>query len=293
MSRAPDKRTNLGRGLSAFFGDDCEDYLALDRTRGSKLIPIERLHPNPLQPRRSIDQETILSLAESIRSKGVLQPILARRHPHISGDFEIVAGERRWRAAQLAGLENVPLIAKELTDGEALEVALAENLAREDLSPLEEAEGYQHLITVFQRTQDDLARSFSRSRSHIANTLRLLNLPVEIRELLRNGQLTAGHARALLGAGSAEELARVIVRQGLSVREAERLAKTSKNPRSHRRTSVSSPGVHPDATILEHALSTRLGLKVRVRSQGTSGSIIIKYNTLEQLDEIVNRINSH
>lgn len=301
-----DKRTNLGRGLAALFGEESEDYAALDKVRAAKTVPIEHLRPSPYQPRKNFDPETLSSLAESIAANGVLQPILVRRHAERSSEFEIVAGERRWRAAQMAKLHEVPVVIREISDREALEMAIVENIQRQDLTPIEEADGYQRLIAEFGHTQEDLARQLGKSRSHVANTLRLLNLPDKVRDLLARGELTAGHARTLLGAGDPEALAQEIVIQGLSVRQAERLAQAARGadsgpkPDKRRRGAAGSTvGViaksgaakDPDTLALEHDLGTLLGLKVSIDLEGQGGSLTVHYQTLEQLDDVLHRLN--
>ena len=220
-----DRRRGLGRGLSALLGEEGGEGATAEAPRNPRSVPVEMLHPGRYQPRRNFDAESQQALVESVRSQGILQPLLVRRHPELDGHFEIVAGERRWRAAQAAQLHEVPVLLRELADREALEIALVENVQRQDLNPLEEAEGYRRLIDEFSHTQEDLAHRVGKSRSHIANTLRLLTLPEDVRLLLQSGKITAGHARALLGIEDAGELAKEIVRRGMSVREAERAAK--------------------------------------------------------------------
>ena len=199
MSADETPRRNLGRGLSALLGEESEDYAALDRRRATGTVPIEMIHPSPFQTRRRFDESEMEALVESMREKGVLQPILVRRHPETAEAYQIVAGERRWRAAQQARLHEVPVIIKDLADREVLEISLIENIQREDLSALEEAEGYRRLLEEFSRTQEELARVVGKSRSHVANLIRLLALPEPVKELLDSGALTAGHARALRG----------------------------------------------------------------------------------------------
>ena len=287
-----DRPSNLGRGLAALLGDETEDYTTLDRVRTSKQVPVEFLHPGRLQPRRHFDEESLSSLAESIRENGLLQPILVRRDPEQPDAFEIVAGERRWRAAQIAQLHEVPIVIRELSDAETLQLAIIENVQREDLSPLEEAEGYRQLMEEFSYTQDAMANVIGKSRSHIANTLRLLKLPEPLREMLTEGQLSAGHARALLNAEAPESLARKVVAKGLSVRETERLANEAKakDPASKK---ASKPAVEkdPNTVALERDLSALLGLKVSVTFRGSGGELTIHYNTLDQLDDVLHRLH--
>ncbi len=282
------KRRNLGRGLSALLGEDSGDFAELDKPRAFKSVPIEHLHPGRHQPRHRMDPEQIDELALSIGEKGILQPLLVRRHPDRAGAFEIIAGERRWRAAQLAKLHQVPVIVKELSDQEALEVALVENLQRQDLSPLEEAEGYNQLMEEFSHTQENLARAVGKSRSHVANMMRLLGLPDPVKEMLNGGALSAGHARALLNAGDPLALARRVADLGLNVRQTEKLvrdasAKAAK-PRPPRQKDA-------DTIALERDLTNLLGLKVEIDDKGGKGSVRVHYKTLEQLDDILSRLS--
>ncbi len=289
----PSKRTNLGRGLAALFGEETEDYQSLDKVRAGKSVPIEHIHPNKKQPRQAFDQETLAALAASISASGILQPILVRRHPDRPSEFEIVAGERRWRAAQMAKLHEIPVVIRELSDAQALELALVENVQRQDLSPLEEAEGYHRLIEEYQHTQDALAKVIGKSRSHIANTLRLLNLPDSVRNLLAEEKLSAGHARALLGAEDPESLAKLVVARGLNVRQTEHLVQQShEGPKAaaHPARTARAPK-DPDTVALERDLTALLGLKVTIDFEGKSGSLTIHYQTLEQLDDVLRRLN--
>jgi len=270
----------LGRGLSALFGDDGEEAPA--QGEGQRAVPIEFLEPGRYQPRRRFDEEAVSSLAESIRERGVLQPLLVRR---VGADrYEIVAGERRWRAAQLAGLHEVPVIVRDLDDRGALEVAIVENVQREDLTPVEEAEGYRRLVEEFGHTQDAVARIVGKSRSHVANTLRLLALPDPVKAMLADGQLSAGHARALLTLPDPAGAAKEVVRRGLNVRQTELLAKPPRAPteRAHRSA---------DVEALEAELSRALGLEVAVeQGRGGGGALVIRYRTLDQLDAVLARL---
>jgi ParB family chromosome partitioning protein len=287
------KRTNLGRGLAALFGEENEDYASLDKVRSTKSVPIEHLRPGRFQPRRHFDEGAVAALAESITAQGILQPILVRRHPERANDFEIVAGERRWRAAQIAKLHEVPVIIRDLTDAESLELAIVENVQRQDLTPLEEAEGYRKLIDEFQHTQDDLARTLGKSRSHIANTLRLLSLPQGVKLLLDEGKLTAGHARTLIGCDNAEGLATQMISRGLNVRQAERLVQNAKSGGARKSAKLAEADAPKDSDTLalERDLTALLGLKVSIKFQGTGGSLTIHYKTLEQLDDVLHRLN--
>jgi len=289
------KRTNLGRGLAALFGEDNEDYASLDKVRSTKTVPVEHLRPGRFQPRHHFDDAAINALAESIKAQGILQPILVRRHPDHPNDFEIVAGERRWRAAQIAKLHDVPVVIRDLTDAESLELAIVENVQRQDLTPLEEAEGYRRLIDDFQHTQEDLARTLGKSRSHVANTLRLLTLPEGVKLLLGEGKLTAGHARTLIGSDDAEALATQIISKGLNVRQAERLVQHAKagaaGSGKAKPPTDSAHGKDTNTLALERDLTALLGLKVSINFQGSGGSLTIHYKTLEQLDDVLHRLN--
>ena len=285
---AAEKKRNLGRGLSALLGEDSEDYARLDRLRVSKMVPIELVHPGRFQPRHGTDEESIKELAQSIGEKGILQPILVRRQSDEPNAFEIIAGERRWRAAQIAKLHEVPVIIKDLTDAEALEVALVENLQRQDLSPLEEAEGYQRLIDEFSHTQEKLSRVVGKSRSHVANMMRLLALPDPVKTFLDVGTLSAGHARALLMADDPAALAGVVVSKGLNVRQTEGLVRRAKEP------AKAKPPLRTkdtDTLALERDLENLLGLRVDIRFRNGGGTLSVHYSSLEQLDEILQRLS--
>ena len=286
-----DGNKRLGRGLSALLGEEAEDYAALDRLRASKEVPIEFLRPNPYQPRHHFDDEELRSLVDSIRERGVLQPILVRRVADEPNAYEIIAGERRWRAAQQARLHQVPVVIRDFGDSEALEIALIENLQRQDLTPLEEAEGYSRLMEEFSHTQEQLAEKIGKSRSHVANMLRLLALPDEVKRMLDERKLTAGHARALIAAEDPVALARQIVAGGFNVRQAEALRR-----RSGRRSRAGDgpPAKDADTLALEADLTAALGLKVAIDYRGDrGGSVKIAYRTLEQLDEICRRLCQH
>jgi len=294
----PHKRRNLGRGLAALFGEESEDYAELDRVRATKEVPIEHLHPNPLQPRQIFEADALKALADSIVENGVLQPILVRRDPQHPSEYQIVAGERRWRAAQMAQLHEVPVVIREFTDGQALEVAIVENVQRQDLNPIEEAEGYQRLIDEFAHTQEMLARVVGKSRSHIANTLRLLGLPQGVKNLIAERQLSAGHARALIGLDEAEKLARRIVKDGLSVRQAESLAQRARGGgaaaggrKTAGRTTPARLDKDPDTLALERDLTNLLGLKVTIDLHDHGGVLSVHYQTLEQLDDVLRRLS--
>ena len=290
------KRTNLGRGLAALFGEESDDYAELDKVRSAKTVPIEQLHPNKRQPRQIFNGEAMEALAASVASSGILQPVLVRRHPDKPNEFEIVAGERRWRAAQMAKLHEVPVVIRDISDVQALEFALVENVQRQDLSPIEEAEGYYRLIEEFKHTQEVLAHIIGKSRSHIANMVRLLKLPDPVQDMIAEGKLSAGHGRALLTADNPEELAKKVVARGLNVRQVEQLVQqergrggeTSPTPKASK---AAKPEKDPDTLALERDLTALLGLKVTIDFEGKGGSLTIRYETLEQLDDVLKRLN--
>jgi ParB family chromosome partitioning protein len=288
-----EKKNKLGRGLSALLGEANEDYAKLDKVRTAKPVAIELLHPGKYQPRHYVNKDAIDALAQSIREKGVLQPLLVRRHPDDAQAFEIIAGERRWRAAQLAQLDEVPVIIKDFDDQTTLEVAIVENVQREDLSAVEEADAYHRLMEDFSHTQEDVARLVGKSRSHVANTLRLLALDARVKKLVEEGALSAGHARTLIGVDGAYEKAKKIIEKNLSVRQAEQLAKKS--------SSTSAAGTKKSATVkpkdvdtlaLERDLSNLLGLKVSVEGDGAKGELRIAYDDLDQLDFVIDRLKA-
>ncbi len=285
--------SGLGRGLSALLGSDAEDYASLDRLRSSKEVPIALLRPNRYQPRQLFREEALDELVESIREKGVLQPILVRRLHDEPDQYEIIAGERRWRAAQKAGLHKVPVVIRDADDAEALEVAIIENIQRADLSPVEEALAYERLMKEFGHTQEQLGQIVGKSRSHVANLLRLLTLPPPVQEMLNDGRLTMGHARALVTAANPLALAQQIVRENLTVREVEDLAREQKpgaaKPGAKR--NASSAAKDPDIAALEADLSEAVGYKVVIEDNGKGGGELrIAYKTLDQLDELCRRL---
>jgi ParB family transcriptional regulator, chromosome partitioning protein len=275
------KAPRLGRGLSALLGE-APIFPAPGGAEALRSLPIEKLEPGPFQPRGPIDPTPLQELADSIREHGVLQPILVRPKPGEVDQYQIIGGERRWRAAQLVPLHEVPVVVHNLTDREAMAAALVENLQRQDLNALEEAEGYRRLLDEFGLTQDALGQSVGKSRSHVANTLRLLGLPDRVRELLREGALTAGHARALLTTPNAEVLALQVVDRGLNVRQTEALAASKPRDPAMR---PSQPD--PETAALERELSGRLGLKVAIRHGGRGGQVTIHYRDLDQLDGVI------
>lgn len=291
---AEETPSRLGRGLAALIGDDAAYALGdagAAGVRGVREVPIEFLRPNPFQPRHLFREEELADLANSIREKGILQPIVVRPVAGAVDAFEIVAGERRWRAAQKAQLHQVPIIVKELTDAESLEVAIIENVQRADLNAIEEAAGYDRLMQQFQYTQEQLSKLIGKSRSHVANTLRLLALPQTVRGLIEEGKLTAGHARTLIGVTGAEALAQEIVAKGLSVREAEMLSRKAATGSSAPRRAPQPHDKDADTLALERNISEQLGLKVEIGFSGEKGGEVrIHYKSLEQLDEICRRL---
>jgi ParB family transcriptional regulator, chromosome partitioning protein len=286
MADEPGKR-NLGRGLSALLGGAPPEARD-DDARSPHSVAIDAVHPGRFQPRRQFPEETLEALAQSIRENGILQPLVVRRHPDKPGAWEIVAGERRWRAAQRVRLHEVPVVVRELGDRAALEVALVENVQRQDLGPLEEAEGYRRLIEEFGHSQDALARQIGKSRSHVANTLRLLGLPPAVKRQLEEGALTAGHARALLTAPDPTALAGEVVRRGLNVRATELLVRRrTERPEPRQR----KPRDH-DTVALERDLGASLGLRVSLSPNGRGGSLTLHYASLEQLDRVLKLLRS-
>lgn len=289
MADKKTERRGLGRGLSALMADvhagGGEERGANAPRRADTRVPVEKLEPNPDQPRRDFAPEALAELAESIRVKGVIQPLIVRDNPRKSGSYEIVAGERRWRAAQMAQLHEVPVLIRDFDDTEVLEVAIIENIQRADLNAIEEAMGYRQLMDRFGHTQEKIAEGLSKSRSHIANLLRLLTLPDEVQAWLRDGHITAGHARALITTSDPVALARQVIAKGLSVRETERLAKAptkASTPKSERRHEKDA-----DTRVLEQDLSANLRMRVVIDHKGHDGGhVVITYKSLEQLDEL-------
>ena len=283
-------KDRLGRGLAALLGDDFAEDESIERAKGLRTVPIEYVVPNSLNPRKNFNPEDIEDLASSIREKGLLQPIVVRRAAGSDKKFEIIAGERRWRAAQQAQLHEVPVIRRDVSDAEALEIAIIENVQRTDLNAMEEAYGYRRLIDDFGYTQDQLSRAIGKSRPHLTNTLRLLKLPEKIKDFVTDGLLTAGHARALLASPDAETHALQVVQDGLSVRQTESLVKGTGETRSRKGGKKQKD---TDTLALENDLTTALGLKVDIRHKGAKGGELrISYKTLEQLDEICRRLTT-
>jgi ParB family chromosome partitioning protein len=283
-------RSRLGRGLAALIGDTGNESSALERARGQRRVPIEFLRPNASNPRKRFNDEELDELAASIRAKGILQPILVRTVTGTPDAYEIVAGERRWRAAQRAGLHDVPIMLLEIGDKEALEIAIIENVQRSDLNPLEEAMGYDALIERFSYAQADLAKIVGKSRSHIANTLRLMKLPDSVKRHLNEGRLTAGHARALLASDDPESLAKAIIEKGLNVRDVEALAGAEAEARGKTAKRRPRGAKSADVRALERKLSESLGLMVEINHRASGGDMRIRYRTLEQLDGVCRRL---
>jgi ParB family transcriptional regulator, chromosome partitioning protein len=287
-------KRHLGRGLSALLGGDDGEAPIGSQSAGSapvaptRTAPIEFLHPSAMQPRTAFDEDKLEQLAQSIREQGVLQPILVREHRTKQGEFEIVAGERRWRAAQKAQLHEVPIVVRDLSDRDTLEIALIENVQRQDLNPIEEARAYRRLMQEFAYTQETLSDHIGKSRSHIANLLRLLELPEIVREMIADGRLSAGHARPIINLPNCVELAQQIVAKGLSVRDAERLAQKKKTKYGR----IAKPPREKDADTkaLERDLTAKLGLKTEIQFDGKGGALTIHYQTLEQLDELIAKL---
>lgn len=296
MSVKKSKSRGLGRGLSALMADVAQDtsVASLEPRRPDMRVPIEKVRANPNQPRRTFSQQQLDELAASIKEKGIIQPLIVR--PVAGGQYEIVAGERRWRAAQLAQLHEIPVLVREFDDTEVLEVAIIENIQRADLNAVEEAAGYKQLMDRFGHTQEKLAEALGKSRSHIANLLRLLSLPKDVQALVVEGKLSAGHARALITAENPSELARIVVRDGLSVRQTEALVKKQQNGGAEPKTTRSgatTSGKDADTRALEKDLSAILAMKVVINHKaGTeTGQVVLTYENLDQLDDLCAKLS--
>ena len=292
------KPSPLGRGLSALFGDADTSYQptarapepAVSKNGSLQKMPVTWLKSGMFQPRRHFDETALKELSASIRERGILEPLLVRALPGTPNNYEIIAGERRWRAAQMAGLHEVPVMIRELSDREALEFGIIENVQREDLSPLEEGEGYKRLLEEFGHTQEALSKIVGKSRPHITNMLRLLTLPEGVRQLIAEGKITMGHARALVPARNPLAIAQEIVRKGLNVRQAETLAKRDQdNPDIHKRKPNPQDA---DVIALEKEMEKVIGLKVKITTKGKSGSLTLYYTDLDQLDDIIKKLRS-
>ena len=288
MVERKSKSRGLGRGLSSLMGDINNDPIISSVNSENQtlemLVPVEKIYPNPNQPRKTFQEEKLIELANSLKTKGVVQPLIVRKKKGTKESFEIVAGERRWRAAQRAQIHELPVIVREFTDTEVLEIAIIENVQRADLNPIEEALGYKNLMDNFDHTQEGLSKEIGKSRSHIANLLRLLNLPTAVQELLISGQLTAGHARALVTCDNPLALAKQIISLGLSVRDAERLAKNIGQKKVNNKTNKKPA----DTMLLEADLSAALKMKVSINHEEgkEKGLISISYKSLDELDRI-------
>ena len=282
----------LGRGLSVLLADVATETEASRPRRPEVRLPVDALHPNPNQPRRHFAQEAMDELVASIREKGVIQPLIVRSLPDPEGRFEIVAGERRWRAAQIAQLHDVPVIVRDYSDTEVLEIAIIENIQRDDLSAIDEAAAYRQLMDRFGHTQDQLATALGKSRSHIANLMRLLTLPVEVQAMVNDGRITAGHARTLVGNDQAVALARRIAESGLSVRAAERLVKAPGQPPKRPANGVTRTK-DADTLAIEKELSTALAMPVSIEhsADGEGGKLILRYRDLAQLDDLLRALS--
>ncbi|MGF1550215.1 MAG: ParB/RepB/Spo0J family partition protein [Sphingomonadaceae bacterium] len=282
--------TGLGRGLSALLGDIEREAPVSggERGEGIALLAVAEIEPNPQQPRASFDDAALAELARSIKARGLIQPIVVRR---AGAKYQIVAGERRWRAAQKARLHEIPALVRELDDEQTLEIALVENIQRRDLNAIEEARGYRRLMKDYGHSQEELARLVHKSRSHIANLLRLLELPESVQDMVMAGRLDMGHARALITADDPEALALEVARRGLSVRETERLARERREGGDAREGRIEQESADADVAALERRLSAQLGLKVRIAARGSGGKVTLSYSSLDQLDLICQRLS--
>jgi ParB family transcriptional regulator, chromosome partitioning protein len=281
-------RSRLGRGLAALVGDVAAES-SVERPRGQRRLPTGSLRPNARNPRRVFSNTELDELAASLRERGIIQPIVARPARGTIDAYEIIAGERRWRAAQRAGLHEVPVVIIEATDAESLQIAIVENVQRADLNPLEEADGYRALIDEFGNSQDEVAKTVGKSRSHVANTLRLLKLPETVKTYIHAGKLSAGHARMLIGQPNAEELAEDIVARGLNVRQVEAMARETGDKAGARKPRERK---HKNANLvaLEKRIADALGLVVSIDERGRGGMLSIRYRSLDQLDDVLHRL---
>ncbi|QMU59334.1 MAG: ParB/RepB/Spo0J family partition protein [Boseongicola sp.] len=295
MAQAKSERRGLGRGLSALMADvNSANEPSSTSPSGPKaetLVPLDQIVPNPNQPRRAFAENALKELTASVREKGIIQPLILRKGPDNTGKFEIVAGERRWRAAQQAQIHKVPAIIRELDDIEVLEIAIIENIQRADLNPVEEAAGYRQLMDRFGHTQEKLSEAMGKSRSHIANLMRLLTLPEQVLEMLQDGRLAAGHARALITASDPLRLALIVTKKGLSVRQTESLVKNADTTKPT--NTNTAPAKDADTKAIEADLAAALGMRVAISHQvgAESGSLSIKYKNLDELDEICRRLS--
>ncbi len=286
-----DGRSRLGRGLAALMGEVGAETTTIERARNQRRVPIEYLRPNPRNPRRNFSDAELDELAASIRERGVIQPVIVRSVRGAKDAYEIIAGERRWRAAQRAGLHELPIVPFEASDSEALELAIIENVQRTDLNPLEEAGGYQALAGEYGRSHDDIAKIVGKSRSHVTNTLRLLKLPEPVKAYINAGKISAGAARMLIGAPDPEEMARDIVDRGLNVRQVEALAKerASGSGKAVKKRAIKNA----DTIALERRLSNALGLTIKLDQRSKGGVLQIHYRSLDQLDDVLRRLENN
>ena len=289
-----DNRSRLGRGLAALIGDGADEGAVVDRARGGpRRVPVAFLSANPRNPRKTFEPTALDELVSSVKARGVVQPLLVRALANQRDRYEIIAGERRWRAAQAAGVADVPVVVLEAGDREALELAIIENVQRADLNPIEEAAGYEELRKSYSYTQEQLAAAVGKSRSHVANMLRLLDAPVDVKGLVTAGDLSAGHLRAILNAPDPKQLAERIVAEGMSVRQAEAMASEAKAVAPKARPRDKKGDKDADTKALERALSEALGLKVEINHRGASGGKVeVTYRSLEQLDEVCRRLQA-
>ena len=283
-------RSRLGRGLAALMGDVGDESQTTERARGQRRIPIEFLRPNPRNPRQTFVETDLTELSASIKERGIIQPILVRAVRGANDAYEIIAGERRWRAAQRAGLHDVPVVVTEATDEQSLEFAIIENVQRSDLNAIEEAMGYEALTNEFKHSQEDIAQIVGKSRSHVANTLRLLKLPEQVKTYVRNGKLSAGHARMLIGQANAEKLAEDIVARGLNVRQVEALAREESNKPASGKKASKPAAKDANTTALEKRVSDALGLAVTIDDRNGAGVLRVQYRDLDQLDDVIRRL---
>ena len=291
QAMAEEMRSRLGRGLASLIGDVGGEAAHVERPRAQRKVPIEFLKPNPRNPRRAFSEAELGELADSIKQHGVIQPIVVRPVKGAQDRYEIIAGERRWRASQAAGLHEVPIVPLDVSDSDALELAIIENVQREDLNPMEEAQGYHALAGEFKRSQEDIARIVGKSRSHVANMMRLTKLPAEVQAFISQGQISAGHARALIGVPDPLAAAKRILEQGHNVRQTEELAHDEGVPeRKPQKSRAGGKAKDPDTVALEKRVSDALGLTVSVNHRNPGGTVQINYRNLEQLDEVVRRL---
>jgi ParB family transcriptional regulator, chromosome partitioning protein len=293
MEMAEDGRSRLGRGLAALIGDiGAESTTTPERARNQRRVPIEFLRPNPRNPRKHFSDEELEELTLSIKERGIIQPVVVRALRGAKDSYEIIAGERRWRAAQRAGLHDVPIVPVEASDSEALELAIIENVQRSDLNPLEEAGGYQALATEYRHSHDDIAKIVGKSRSHVTNTLRLLKLPDSVKAYIDAGKISAGAARTLIGVDNPEEIARQIVERGLNVRQVEALAKerAEQHDKQSGKPAKKRATKDADTVAVERRLSNALGLTVTIDHRSKGGTLQIQYRSLDQLEEVIRRL---